>query len=70
MEERASFLTKIQQGLLARSEEIASTISSEVGMPIKLSRRIQAGLPAAVLESYVRLLSNTLLRSGSATRWC
>lgn len=52
---RTAYLGKILQGLAARAEEIASTISSEVGMPIKLSRRIQAGLPLAVLESYVNL---------------
>jgi acyl-CoA reductase-like NAD-dependent aldehyde dehydrogenase len=55
-EERGAFLTKLHQGLAARAEEIARTISSEVGMPLKLSRRIQAGLPVAVMESYARLL--------------
>jgi acyl-CoA reductase-like NAD-dependent aldehyde dehydrogenase len=56
--ERAAYLSKIHAGLLLRSEEIAATITAEVGMPIKLSRRIQAGLPAAVLESYVKLLGD------------
>lgn len=55
-EERAAFLTRLHQGLAVRSEEIASTISREVGMPLRLSRRIQAGLPAAVMESCARLL--------------
>lgn len=54
--ERAACLARIHQGLTSRAEEIARTITSEVGMPLKLSRRIQAGLPAAVLESYVKLL--------------
>ncbi|MDO9068257.1 MAG: aldehyde dehydrogenase family protein [Deltaproteobacteria bacterium] len=54
--ERAAYLARILDGLKARAEEIACTITSEVGMPIKLSRRIQAGLPAAVLESYIKLL--------------
>lgn len=54
-EERAACLTRLQQGLTARTEEIAATISSEVGMPLRLSRRIQAGLPAAVVESFARL---------------
>lgn len=54
--ERAAYLARIHGGLLARAEEIARTITTEVGMPLKLSRRIQAGLPAAVLESYVKLL--------------
>jgi len=55
--ERAACLARIHAGLLSRSEEIARTITSEVGMPLKLSRRIQAGLPAAVLESYIKLLT-------------
>lgn len=54
--ERAAYLVKIHQGLAARADEIAQTITAEVGMPLKLSRRIQAGLPIAVLESYVKLL--------------
>ncbi|HLO27276.1 MAG TPA: aldehyde dehydrogenase family protein, partial [Geobacteraceae bacterium] len=56
--ERAELLTRMHQLLAARSEEIACIISSEVGMPIKLSRRIQAGLPAAVMESYARLVGS------------
>ena len=54
--ERAGFLAKIHQGVVSRADEIARTITAEIGMPLKLSRRIQAGLPAAVLESYVKLL--------------
>jgi acyl-CoA reductase-like NAD-dependent aldehyde dehydrogenase len=53
--ERAALLTRLHQGLAARTEEIANVITSELGMPLKLSRRIQAGLPAAVMESYARL---------------
>lgn len=55
--ERVAYLTRIMDGLMTRTEEIARTITSEVGMPLKLSRRIQAGLPIAVLESYIKLLS-------------
>lgn len=54
--ERRVFLEKLQQGLAARQDEIARTITGEVGMPLKLSQRIQAGLPVAVLESFARLL--------------
>ncbi len=57
-EERGILLTKLQHGLNTRYEELASVICSELGMPLKLSRRIQVGLPLAVLESYVRLLGN------------
>ena len=56
--ERRAFLVKLQQGLAARAEEIARTITGEVGMPLKLSQRIQAGLPTAVLESTARLLDD------------
>lgn len=56
--ERAACLARIHTGLLSRADEIARTITAEVGMPLKLSRRIQAGLPAAVLESYVKLLGD------------
>jgi acyl-CoA reductase-like NAD-dependent aldehyde dehydrogenase len=54
--ERTAYLSRIHAGLTSRADEIARTITSEVGMPLKLSRRIQAGLPAAVLESYATLL--------------
>ncbi len=57
-EERGVLLSRLQQGLNARYEEMASVICSEVGMPLKLTRRIQVGLPLAVIESYVRLLAN------------
>ena len=43
--ERASYLSAIAAGLGARSEEIAATISQELGMPLKLSQMIQVGLP-------------------------
>ena len=45
VEKRAQFLQKISDGLKARAGEIAKTIAQEVGMPIKLAGRIQAGLP-------------------------
>ncbi len=54
--ERAVLIEKIAAGLAARSEEIARTITGEVGMPFKLSKAIQAGLPALVSGSYAKLL--------------
>ncbi len=54
--QRAGLLQKLAQGLAAQGEAIARTITGEVGMPLKLSQRIQAGLPAAVLESYATLV--------------
>jgi acyl-CoA reductase-like NAD-dependent aldehyde dehydrogenase len=44
-EERAGYLAAISAGLGERSDEIAATISQELGMPLTLSRIIQAGLP-------------------------
>lgn len=54
--ERAQFLRGIHEGLKARAEEIAHTITAEVGTPIKISRRIQAGSPIAQFAGYARLL--------------
>jgi aldehyde dehydrogenase (NAD+) len=44
-EERAKFLTRINEGLAARMDEIANIVSHEVGMPKNLSKMIQVGLP-------------------------
>jgi len=46
-EERAGYLAAIAAGLGERAEEIAATISQELGMPLKLSQMIQVGLPTA-----------------------
>ncbi|MEA3495808.1 MAG: aldehyde dehydrogenase family protein [Bacteroidota bacterium] len=53
---RVGYLKQIHQELVARAPEIAELITDELGMPIKLSQRIQAGLPALVTNSYVDLL--------------
>src|SRR5258706_5527188 len=55
---RAEYLQKISDGLKARAAELGSTIAQEVGMPIKLSGRIQAGLPIANFANYARLLGS------------
>ena len=56
VEQRAAYLQDIADRLAARSDEIARTITAEVGMPIKLSQRIQAALPPQVMASYARLV--------------
>ena len=56
VEKRAAFLDKISAGLKGRSDEIARTIAQEVGMPLKMSSRIQAGLPIANFANYARIL--------------
>jgi aldehyde dehydrogenase (NAD+) len=55
-DERAAYLMKIQAGLDARTDEIASTIAQEVGMPLMLSNIIQAGLPKANFAIAAQLL--------------
>lgn len=55
---RADYLAAMAAGLKARADEIAHTITGEVGMPLKLSLRIQAGLPAANLGTYARLVTD------------
>ena len=44
-DERAKTLARVQEALSARTEEIATLISKEVGMPFTLSNLIQVGLP-------------------------
>jgi len=53
---RAEYLQKIHEGLKARAGEIAETITREMGMPLKLSQRIQAALPVANFAAYAKLL--------------
>ncbi len=55
---RAALLKKIQDGLKARTEDIARTIAGEVGMPLKLSTLIQAGSPIGTFGVYARLLGD------------
>ena len=45
LEDRAKYLQRISEGLAARSDEIANIISQENGMPVMLSKIVQAGLP-------------------------
>jgi betaine-aldehyde dehydrogenase len=55
-EKRAEYLEKISAGLKARADELAKTIAQEVGMPLKMAGRIQAGLPIANFANYARIL--------------
>ena len=55
-EKRAEFLEKTSAGLKARADELAKTIAQEVGMPLKLAGRIQAGLPIANFANFAKLL--------------
>ena len=50
--DRAKYVQALSEGIGARNQEIAETITGEVGMPIFLSQLVQAGLPQAVSGSY------------------
>ena len=56
VEERAKYLERLHEALAARHEEIARTVSAEMGAPLKMATAIQAGLPLAILGSYPALL--------------
>jgi betaine-aldehyde dehydrogenase len=54
-DKRAEYLQKISDGLKARADELAKTIAQEVGMPVKMAARIQAGLPIANFANYAKI---------------
>ena len=53
--ERAARLTALRDGLVARAEEIAETVTAELGAPLKLSQTVHVGAPVAVAGSYAEL---------------
>ncbi|MEV0004921.1 aldehyde dehydrogenase family protein [Micromonospora sp. NPDC050980] len=53
--ERAAHLDRLHAALAARADDIARTVASELGAPLKLATRVQAGLPLIVLRSMVEL---------------
>jgi betaine-aldehyde dehydrogenase len=57
-EKRAEYLEKISAALKARADELAKTIAQEVGMPLKMASRIQAGLPIANFANYSKILKD------------
>jgi len=57
LQERADWMARIAEALGARMDEIAELIAQEVGMPLKLSSIIQAGLPTSTFASMPQLLA-------------
>ena len=53
-EERSKLLARVAEGLAARTDEIAETISREVGMPLSLSKIVQVGLPTGVFADMAK----------------
>jgi len=56
VEERAGYLQKITERLQDRMGEIAEIVAQEVGMPLKFSTTIQAGLPTLTFGSMPGML--------------
>ncbi|MEU3255331.1 aldehyde dehydrogenase family protein [Streptomyces sp. NPDC006997] len=53
--ERAARLTALRDVLAARKDEIAETVTAELGAPLRFSQGVHAGAPIAVAGSYAEL---------------
>ncbi|MGW3955036.1 aldehyde dehydrogenase family protein [Streptomyces sp. NPDC004752] len=67
--ERAARLAALRDVLAARKEEIAETVTAELGAPVEFSRAVHAGLPIAVVGSYAELAATHVFeeRVGNST---
>ncbi|WP_438488764.1 aldehyde dehydrogenase family protein [Streptomyces sp. S186] len=52
---RADLIAALRDQLVARTEEIAQTVTAELGAPLAFSRAVHAGVPVAVCGSYAEL---------------
>ncbi|CAL9649865.1 3-succinoylsemialdehyde-pyridine dehydrogenase [Streptomyces sp. enrichment culture] len=52
---RAAHLSALRDVLVARADEIAETVTAELGSPLKFSQAVHAGVPIAVAGSYAEL---------------
>ncbi|MER7488230.1 aldehyde dehydrogenase family protein [Streptomyces sp. NPDC126497] len=67
--ERAARLAALRDVLVARQDEIAGTVTAELGAPLKLSQTVHAGVPIAVAGSYAELAATYAFeeRTGNST---
>ena len=56
VKERAEWLGRLRDGLLARVTEVATLVAREVGMPLPMATVVQASVPAAIVGSYVEIV--------------
>ncbi|MET9809253.1 aldehyde dehydrogenase family protein [Streptomyces halstedii] len=56
--ERAARIAALRDVLAARQDEIAETVTAELGSPLPFSRSVHAGLPVAVAGSYAELAAS------------
>ncbi|HEX2274653.1 MAG TPA: aldehyde dehydrogenase family protein [Acidimicrobiales bacterium] len=54
--DRAGWLRRLHEGLVARSDEIGTLVAREVGMPVSMAKLIQAIAPALVVSSFADLV--------------
>ncbi|ANH90791.1 aldehyde dehydrogenase [Streptomyces sp. SAT1] len=67
--ERAARLAALRDVLTARKDEIAETVTTELGAPEQFARSVHAGLPLAVAASYADLAATYAFeeRTGNST---
>ncbi|WP_406352687.1 aldehyde dehydrogenase family protein [Streptomyces sp. NBC_01635] len=67
--ERAARLAALRDVLVARQDEIAQTVTAELGAPLKLSQTVHAAVPIAVAGSYAELAATYPFeeRTGNST---
>lgn len=53
--DRAAYLTRLHDALDKRAEEIATTIATEMGCPLRIASKVQTSLPLRVLRSCAEL---------------
>ena len=58
VETRAAYLDKVAAGIKARSDEMATAIAREVGMPLKMAKTVQVGGPAWHWGNFAKVARN------------
>jgi acyl-CoA reductase-like NAD-dependent aldehyde dehydrogenase len=53
--QRGALLAKVQEGIKARADELAKTITAEVGVPLKLAQRVMVGNPLHTFGTYAKM---------------
>ncbi|MEU2789717.1 aldehyde dehydrogenase family protein [Streptomyces sp. NPDC007100] len=56
--ERAARLAALRDQLAAHAEEVAATVTAELGAPLAFSKAVHAGVPVAVAGSYAELAAS------------
>ena len=56
VEDRAKYLSRLQEAMAARADEIATTITAEMGATAKHAELVQAGLPIMTMGQYAKLV--------------